>query len=99
LVVGHLRLGLDGCLHPAPGDVRGDGSDGWKSSKVQTCCTQNANSMHTSYRLDAAAERCLVVGLLRLGLDGSFRKIRAAAAPGPRFHWSESTSPSQSSST
>ena len=26
LVVGLLRLGLDGCLHPALGDVRGDGA-------------------------------------------------------------------------
>jgi hypothetical protein len=55
--------------------------------------------MHTSYRLDAAAKRCLVVGLLRLGLDCSLPKTRAAVAPGPGFHWSESTSPSQSSPT
>jgi hypothetical protein len=55
--------------------------------------------MHTSYTLDDAAERCLAIGLLRLGLDGRLRKTRAAAASGPGFHWSESNSPSQSSST
>jgi hypothetical protein len=38
--------------------------------------------MRTSYRLDAAAERCLVVGLLCLSLDGRLRKTRAAASHG-----------------
>ncbi len=65
--------------------------------KLNASLSADSDSMHTSYKLDAAAERCLVVGLLRLGLDGRLRKTRAAAAaPGPA---PGRVRPSQSSST